>query len=315
MTDRVDNVWPDGSSGAARSLRPVSGTTEPAGIARRLGRWLTDWGPALPLIVLAALLLVAPALVLIVESFTDKSGAFTLVNWSKSFLSVATLRAIGHSITLAATVASLVTIVGAPLAFTISRMSDRWRILQIGLLNVASNLSGIGLGFAFVATLGTYGMVTLALGRLGIVIAPPDQGGFWGLVIAYMFSNLPLFVLLALPAMGVLRREWWEAAETSSASRRQFWRYVGGPILAPFMLADWVLIFTWSVGMYGLPVAMMGQRPGTYSLITVEMSRSMMGSLFGARTMPVYAVVLMVMAMVSLMIYRLFIKWGTRWLR
>ena len=133
-------------------------------------------------------------------------------------------------------------------------------------------------------------------------------------MLAYEYSTVPLFVLLSLPAMALLRDEWWEAAQTSAATRLQFWRHVGWPILRPFLLADWLLIFTWSAGMYGVPVALEGDRPAAYRLVTVEMYRSLFGSLFGERRMPVFAVSLMALAVVSLLLYRLITRSGNRWL-
>ena len=57
--------------------------------------------------------------------------------------------------------------------------------------------------------------------------------------------------------------------------------------------------------MYGVPVALEGDRPAAYRLVTVEMYRSLFGSLFGERRMPVYAVFLMILAAISLLTYRL----------
>lgn len=276
--------------------------------------WLADWSLALPLIVLAGTMLVVPVLAMVAESFTTDAGAFTLDNWTHTYAALSAQRAVGNSIGLAAAVATLALLVGAPLSWIVSRMARLSRSLHLGLLNVATNFSGIGLGFAYVAALGAFGMVTLALKRAGLDATPPPQASFWGLVLAYEYSNVPLFVLLSLPAMSLLRDEWWEAAQTSAATRWQFWRHIGWPVLRPFLLADWLLIFTWSVGMYGVPVALEGDRPGAYRLVTVEMYRSLFGSLFGERRMPVYAVSLMVLAMASLLAYRLITRRGNRWL-
>ena len=163
------------------------------------------------------------------------------------------------------------------------------------------------------AALGSYGMVTLALKGLNLDVAP-SQASFTGLVLAYCYTNVPLFVLLSLPAMSLLRDDWWDAAQAASATRLQFWHHVGWPVLRPFVLADWLLIFTWSVGLYGLPVALMGERPGAFRLVTVEMYRSMIGSLFGERRMPVYAVFLMILAAISLLTYRSIVRRGNQWL-
>ncbi len=306
MTDRaaVD-------AGGAGAPRPAP---RPRTLAARLAEWFVDWSLALPLIGLAGVMLIAPALAMIVSSFQTDDGAFTLLNWTKTFGAASAQHAIENSLMLAVTVATIALVVGAPLSWLVSRMTRLNRSVNLGILNVATNFSGIGLGFAYVAALGAYGMVTLALKRLGLDVVPPAQSSFWGLVMAYEYSNVPLFVLLSLPAMSLLRDEWWEAAQTSAATRFQFWRYIGWPVLRPFLLADWLLIFTWSVGLYGLPVALMGERPGAFRLVPVEMYRSMIGSLFGERRMPVYAVFLMILAAISLLTYRSIVRRGNQWL-
>ena len=100
-------------------------------------------------------------------------------------------------------------------------------------------------------------MVTLLLNGTGIAFSPPSPASFLGLLLAYVYTNVPLFVLLTVPAMNVIRGEWMEAAEICGATRRQFWRMVGIPVLTPFLAAGWLLIFTWSIGIYGS-----GLRPG-----------------------------------------------------
>ena len=294
----------------------MSTIAEPArpGFGARVSTWLADWSLALPLIVVAGLMLVTPVIAMVVASLSDDAGAFTFDNWIKTYVSLAAQRAFINSLTLAATVATLALVIGAPLSWVTSRLTRLNRSLHLGILNVATNFSGIGLGFAYVATLGAFGMVTLAMKRAGLDAAPPPQASFWGLVLAYEYSNVPLFVLLSLPAMALLRDEWWEAAQASAASRLQFWRYVGWPVLRPFLMADWLLIFTWSAGMYGVPVALEGDRPAAYRLVTVEMYRSLYGSLFGERRMPVYAVSLMILAVASLFAYRRITRSGSRWL-
>lgn len=285
-----------------------------AALGARLGTWLADWSLALPLIVVAGLVLVTPMVAMILASVTDEAGAFTLANWTGTYRALSAQRAVLDTLGLAAAVATIALLVGAPLSWTVSRLARLNRSLHLGILNVATHFSGIGLGFAYVATLGAFGMVTLALKRAGIDAVPPPQASFWGLVLAYEYSNVPLFVLLSLPAMALVRDEWWEAAQASAATRLQFWRHVGWPVLRPFLLADWLLIFTWSAGLYGLPVALEGDRPAAFRLVTVEMYRSLFGSLFGERRMPVFAVSLMALAVVSLLAYRGLTRSGNRWL-
>ncbi|MET1026948.1 MAG: hypothetical protein ABWY00_07260 [Dongiaceae bacterium] len=279
---------------------------------RAIGRWFVDWSLALPLIIVALLMLVAPSVVMVLSSFTDNAGNFTLENWTATFSSRASQQAIGNSLLLGTGSATISLLVGTPLAWIIARMTRFGRSWSLGVLNVAANFSGIGLGFAYVAALGTYGMITLLFQHLGLPFSPPGQNSFWGLMIAYEYTNAPLFILLSLPAMHLVKDEWWEAAQTSSATRLQFWRHVGLPVLGPFLAADWLLIFTWSVGMYGLPLALVGDNARSYRLITIEMGHSLLGSLFGVKKVPVYAVFLMLLASVSLITYRIIVRRAAR---
>ncbi|WP_058601931.1 hypothetical protein [Aureimonas ureilytica] len=281
----------------------------------RAARLVGDWLPALPLILVAGALLLAPCFVMLRASFADATGTgFTLGNWIGVLGSRTARAAILNSLLLGFSVATIALLIGAPLAWVLSRMARGSRSLYLGLLNVAANFSGIGIGFAFVAALGTYGMVTLMVRAAGLDMVPPAANSFWGLVLAYEYTNVPMFVLFSLPSMALLREEWWEAAQCCSATLLQFWRHVGWPVLRPFLLASWLLIFTWSVGMYGTPVALMGGSPAAYPLITIDMSRTLQGSLFGSQRMPVMAVILMIFAMVSLLLFRLFTRRGLKWL-
>lgn len=299
------------SAGTRSAVVPPAVAARPSGAARIVG----DWLPALPLILVAGTLLLAPCLVMLRASFADATGSgFTLSNWIGVFGSRSARAAILNSLALGFTVATIALLVGAPLAWILSRMARSGRSLFLGLLNVAANFSGIGIGFAYVAALGTFGLVTLTLRASGLDLTPPPGNSFWALVLAYEYTNVPMFVLLSLPAMSMLREEWWEAAQCCSASRLQFWRHVGWPVLRPFLLSSWLLIFTWSVGMYGTPVALMGESPNALPLITIDMSRTLQGSLFGSQRMPVMAVILMIFAIASLLLYRRIVRRGLQWL-
>jgi putative spermidine/putrescine transport system permease protein len=114
--------------------------------------------------------------------------------------------------------------------------------------------------------------------------------------------------------MGILRTDWMEAAEVSAASRFQFWRYVGLPILVPFLAAGWVLIFTWSIGIYGLAFALVGGS-GTSSirLITLQIGFALNSAAGSPYRAAVHAVLLLLFATVSLTAYRLILRRALRW--
>ena len=120
---------------------------------------------------------------------------------------------------------------------------------------VAANFAGVPLAFAFIATLGTIGIVTQFLNnQLGIDLYG-DRIGFnlftkTGVEVVYLYFQIPLMILVIAPAIDGLKREWREAASSLGASSFQSWRHVGIPILAPSLLSAIVLLFGNSFSAY-----------------------------------------------------------------
>lgn len=280
-----------------------------------MSRWLADWGIALPLIVVLALTLVAPLIALLARSFVTVDGP-GLGAWSDVLRQPINQRAIVTSLQLAFVCAAISALVGTPLAWLLSRMLAGRRAAWLGLLNVSAHFGGIGLAFAYIATLGSFGMITLLLRDLGLAFDPPARDSFLALVITYEHANIPLFVLLVLPAMGMLRDEWSEAAAAASATRLQFWRRIGLPVLAPFIGAGFVLSFTWSIGIFGIAYALAGQSAALpIQLITLQIGQSLADdAVRGPERAAVLSVVLIGVALLALLIYRRLLGRGLRWL-
>ena len=126
---------------------------------------------------------------------------------------------------------------------------------------VASNFAGVPLAFAFIATLGRLGLVTVVLTNL-IGLNLYDTGfnilSFWGLSITYMYFQFPLMVLILAPALDGLKRDWREAAENLGASSLQYWRYIALPILLPTLVGTTLLLFANAFGAVATAYALTG---------------------------------------------------------
>jgi putative spermidine/putrescine transport system permease protein len=119
---------------------------------------------------------------------------------------------------------------------------------------VAANFGGIPLAFAFIATVGTIGIVTRFLQGAPFHFnlynwTPPLSNqpfslfSFIGVSITYLYFQIPLMLLVISPAIDGLRREWREASSNLGASSFQFWRYVGMPVLLPSIISAFILLF------------------------------------------------------------------------
>jgi putative spermidine/putrescine transport system permease protein len=110
---------------------------------------------------------------------------------------------------------------------------------------VLANTGGVPLAFAFIGSIGNTGVVTDLMSRLGF---NPYNHGFSlysasGLVVVYLYFLLPLAVLLMVPPVEALRREWREAAATLGANSRTFWLKIGLPVLAPPFVATFMVLY------------------------------------------------------------------------
>ena len=256
------------------SLEPAvlsSAMTQPDSMARWASLWLADWLPALPLLVVAYGLLVAPVVALLFQSVLSDDGQLTLANWIEVLTSKGDRRAIITSLKLGFVSATSSMVIGGPIAWFISRMLPVSQAAWLALLNMATNFSGIGLAFGFVSLLGTYGMVTLAFQELGVPFVPPTPGSFWGLVLAYNYTNIPLFVLLTIAGMGILRHSWWEAAQTCGATPlTTLWRIVLPNISAGIATGS-MLVFAVSFNEFALVQILVGARYETISLYSLDL--------------------------------------------
>ena len=71
----------------------------------------------------------------------------------------------------------------------------------------------------------------------------------------YAYFQIPLMVLVFLPAIDGLKVQWREASENLGGSAWQYWRYVGGPLLAPAFLGAALLLFANALSAFATIVA------------------------------------------------------------
>ena len=198
-----------------------------------------------PFVAFVAVFLVYPTVIVLFKAVTP--GGSLGVDALQRALSGTYRTGFINSIALAGTSAVIGGTIGILLALTVrSLQRPRWlRPTLDSWSAVASQLGGVPLAFAFIATIGAQGVLTRLL--KGIGIDANDYGisptGFWGLVFVYLYFQIPLMFLVMLPAVNGLRSTWREAASVLGASGLRYWRSVGVPILAPAALGGALLLF------------------------------------------------------------------------
>lgn len=228
-----------------------------------------------PFVAFAVALIVVPVAMLIRQSLAGRDG-LTLEYYAQVGRPVY-VSAFQNSLVLSATTAALGVILGLPIAYAIvrSRNAAVQRAL-IALSDVTTNFAGAPLAFSFIVVLGSTGIVTrVLLEGFGIAIYPTFSiYSLSGLTLAYLYFQLPLMVLLIVPALEGLRREWHEAARILGATPSQYWRMVGLPVLAPAILAGFVLLFANAFGAFATAYTLVGSN---LNLATLQIAFLMTG--------------------------------------
>ncbi|MEV7389345.1 MULTISPECIES: ABC transporter permease [unclassified Streptomyces] len=235
------------------------------------------WLAVVPLLAFTAVAFGLPAIAMLNGAFTVKDptsgvSSYTGQNLTNS-LQGPYLTALIGSVKLSAISAVIAALLGLPLAQAV--VSSRSRALRDAVLTasgVLANFGGVPLAFAFVATLGNAGVLTV---HLGLAAHGWSLYSFWGLVLVYLYFLIPLMVLTITPALDGLRGQWREAARNNGATGVQYWRFVALPVLAPSLLGGLVLLFGSAFAAYATAAAMVGS---AVPLVTLQIADAISGN-------------------------------------
>jgi putative spermidine/putrescine transport system permease protein len=220
------------------------------------------WVGILPFFVFVFLFLILPTLYIVVGAFRTPDGSFTFDNILG--LNTPSIRnAYWLSIKISFYSALLGCLIGFAMAaaITVGGVGKRVRNPLLTFSGVASNFAGVPLAFAFIATIGPAGIITLYLRtEFGINLRAYGWNllSSWGLIVTYLFFQIPLMILIITPALDGLRREWREAAAILGATGAQYWRMVAFPILLPSILGTLALLFANAFGAVATAIALTG---------------------------------------------------------
>ncbi|MDO8338791.1 MAG: ABC transporter permease [Microcella sp.] len=275
------------------------------------------WGIA-PFLLYVLLFLALPTGIALGTGFLDGEGAFTLDN----------LAALGDpfvvsglltSVQLSALTAVVGAVLGALVCYALlgARPEGPLRSVIDAASGVLAQFGGVMLAFAFVATIGIQGFITVLLrDRLGIDIF---ADGVWlyeapGLVLPYIYFQVPLMVIIFMPALEALKPQWAEASATLGGTTATFWWRIGLPVLAPSFLGSLLLLFANAFSSYATAAALtsQGQAILPLQIRAALTSETLLGreNLAGALALAM----ILVMAVVMLL-YGLLQRRASRWQR
>lgn len=223
----------------------------PAASARRRRSWA--WLGLLPFLSFLVLFLLIPAVSVFINALRTEQG------WSLSALregiSGQNWAALKFSIGFSAGSAIVGVFFGTLLAYAAATARrPKWlRSLVSSFSGVAANMGGLPLAFMFLSLLGRQGVLTKILKTtfgIDLYAGDFDLGSITGLIIVYSYFNIPLMVLITLPAIDGLKPSWREACANLGGTTATYWRRIGLPVLLPSLLGGFLLLFANSFSAY-----------------------------------------------------------------
>lgn len=243
---------------STRASSSTDGVGPPRG-RRRPAAW---WGLT-PFAVWVLAFLIVPCLVALGTGFVDGDGALTLDN----------LTALGDPLIVSSFVSSFAVSGITAVAGAVIGVVVCWGLTSLrpdGLVrtsidaaaSVLAQFGGVMLAFAFIATIGIQGVVTRLLADLAGVDLFANGVWFYqvpGLLLPYLYFQVPLMVITFMPAVSGLRPQWHEAVATLGGTTWQHLTKVVVPVLAPAFVGSLLLLFANAFSSYATAAALISQ--------------------------------------------------------
>jgi putative spermidine/putrescine transport system permease protein len=274
------------------------------------------WAPVVPFAAWVVVFLGIPAAAVVIGAFQKPGGGFTMSNINDATQGVY-LTGFENSFKMALLTALIPAVAGTLLAYAIHTSRGTFlRRVCVTASGVFANFGGVPLAFMFIATLGLTGIGTQWLNDLSINLY--NHGftlySFEGVALVYMYFQIPLMVLVTLPALEGLKSSWREAAENLGAHSWQYWRHVGIPVLMPAILGATLLVFGFGLSAYATADALTA---GTIALTPIQIGSFLNGNVLAGQENvgKALALGLIIISAIAMSLYVVLQRRASRWLR
>ncbi len=247
--------------------------------SKKLKQFIFNYVGLIPFFIFSFIFIAIPTGTVAFRAFLWNDGSPTLENF-RIILRDAYLASLFGSLKLGFVSALTGSIFGILICYAVV-ISGNKRLQKIvsTASGVFANTGGVPLAFFFVAAIGNYGLVTLILQRIGIDIYAGSFTifGFSGLVMVYLYFQIPLMIIVTYPAIEGMKTEWREAASNLGATKLMFWRFVAIPMLVPAFLGAYLLLFANAFAAYATANVLTS---GSIPLLPLQIGSLVAGNVF-----------------------------------
>lgn len=253
----------------AKSSQEQSPQTKKTRYQNHRGNHFAPFLGALPYFAFVAAFLIIPIIANVVTAFQDATG-----QPSTETMAEAMGQAYREAFLLTFNLSLLTTVIGGffgviiAWALTTKKSGPKWLSNLVNSFSaLAAQSGGVQLAYAFIALLGTQGLLTGVIKKVypnfGEVFSITD---FAGVSLVYLYFQVPLMTVLMLPSMSALKKEWYDAASSLGATKGQYLRDVALPVLWPPIVGSLLLLFANAFAAYATAYALAG---GSLNLIPI----------------------------------------------
>ena len=264
------------------------------------------WAGTVPFFAYVGVFLLWPTGIVVVDALKNPNGAWAFSNIGELGDPLVRGYFIG-SFKLCLLSSLLGAVFGAILAYAVASGNPDGvvRRLYLAISGVLAQFGGVTLAFAFLVLIGPVGLLFHASWYFEFP---------WGIGLIYTYFQIPLMVLVFLPAIDGLKVQWREASENLGASAWQYWRYVGGPLLAPAFLGATLLLFANALSAFATIIAWENQIAYTVpQQISTALSSEV--GLSNVNVADLLALGMLILVAVVMTGYALLLRRAGRWLR
>ncbi len=151
--------------------------------------------------------------------------------------------------------AGIAVVITFPFTFFLSRYRRRVQVLSLVFVLCVLSLSEVIAAYSWSVMLSKPAGISNLFVLLGLMEKSTSWSrGYWSVLIALTWFNMPLAVLIQFPNCSRLDRELTEAAQTLGASPVRTFLTVVIPILRPTILTAFLILFVFTMGAFVTPI-------------------------------------------------------------
>jgi len=261
--------------------------------------WARAW-PIYPLLFFVIGIFIYPVAQILILSFFDSAGHFSLANYARIATTPVYLQTLIITFEIAGWTTGLAMLAGYPVAYLLANSSARMRDSLTLLVLMPFWTSFLVRTFAWMILLGRNGAVNRLLLSLGITDAPLSFiYNFTGVMIGMVHAMLPLAILTMLSVMQSIDTNLVKAARTLGARGGQsFWR-IYFRLSLPGLAAAGLLVFITALGFFITPALLGGRRETMISQVIIAVIQELLNFPFAGAL----AVLLLVAAGIVFYLY------------